>query len=118
MKVDGSVDHDGGILEYSRIKGITIQAWSPFQYGFFQGVFVGHPDFPELNRELEERAEQHGVTPSTIALAWILRHPAGMQGIIGTTKPARVRELSRAAEVKLSRQEWYSLYRAAGNTLP
>lgn len=52
-----SFDHDGGVLEFSRRKGVTIQAWSPFQYGFFEGVFVDNDKFPELNELLEKLAK-------------------------------------------------------------
>lgn len=118
MKNEASYDHDGGILEYSRLKGMTIQAWSPFQYGFFEGVFLGNSKFPQLNGKLDDMAREFGVNASAVALAWILRHPAEMQAIIGTTKAHRVREMGEAAKVELSRQQWYELYRAAGNTLP
>lgn len=113
-----SIDHDGGILEYCRIKDITIQAWSPFQYGFFEGVFIGSEKYPELNAVLDRIAEEKGVTSSAIAIAWILKHPANMQAIVGTTKDWRLNEISRAGDVVLSRPEWYEIYKAAGNRLP
>ena len=109
---------DGGVLEYCRLHDITIQAWSPFQYGFFEGVFIGSEKFPELNRMLGELAEAKGVTNSAIAIAWLLRHPAGMQVVLGTTQAQRVRDIAKAVEVEMSREEWYALYRAAGNELP
>lgn len=118
MQHDPARDLDGSVLEYCRLKDITIQAWSPFQYGFFKGVFVGNEKFPELNAILDRLAEQYNVTPSAIAIAWILRHPAGIQTILGTTKPERVREICKASDVKLTRMEWYELYKAAGNKLP
>ncbi len=77
----GSVDHDGEILEYSRLHEMTIQAWSPYQYGFFEGVFIGNEKFPELNEKLTELADKYQTTPTGIASAWILRHPANMQVI-------------------------------------
>ena len=110
---------DGGILEYSRIHDMTIQAWSPFQYGFFEGVFVGNTEkFPELNARLLELADQYKVTPSGIAAAFINRHPAKMQTILGTMTPSRIIEATEAADIVLTREEWYSLYMAAGNILP
>ena len=118
MKNPPSVDHDGGILSYCQLKGITVQAWSPYQYGFFEGVFVGNKKFPEVNKALDEVAEAHKVSPSAIATAWLLRHPVRMQVILGTTKAARVRDISRAADIMLTRAEWYKLYLAAGNVLP
>lgn len=118
MQDDASVVRDGGVLEYCRLKGVTIQAWSPFQYGFFEGTFIGSPKYPELNQKLEELAAAKGVTSSAIAVAWILRHPAKIQTIVGTTNPARLKEICRASEILLSRPEWYDIYRSAGNRLP
>ena len=118
MKNAASVDHDGGILDYCRLHGITIQPWSPFQYGFFEGAFIGSDKYPALNAVLARLAQGHAVSPSAISIAWLLRHPARMQPIIGTTNPLRVREICEASRVDLSREEWYEIYRAAGNTLP
>lgn len=118
MKVDASIDRDGSILEYCRLKGITIQAWSPFQYGFFEGVFLDNDKFPELNKKIEEIAGKKGVTNSAIAAAWILRHPAKIQTIVGTTSSKRLIDICKASEVQLTREEWYEIYRAAGNKLP
>jgi len=115
---DGAVNRTGGILDYCRLHDITVQPWSPFQYGFFEGVFLGNPKFAALNKKIDEAAARHGVSPITIAMAWILRHPANMQPITGTTKSDRLKECVKAAEVKLSRAEWYEIYLAAGNTLP
>ena len=119
MKNAESVMHDGGILEYSRIKGITIQAWSPMQYGFFEGVYVGNREkFPALNDELDKLSEKYGVSPSAIVVAWILRHPAGIQVITGSMNAKRIEELCKGADVTLTRAEWYGIYRSAGHCLP
>ncbi|WP_205271819.1 aldo/keto reductase family oxidoreductase [Lactococcus taiwanensis] len=118
MSDEGSVVHDNGILEYSRINKMTIQAWSPFQYGFFEGVFVGNEKFPELNKKLEFYAEKYNSTPTGIAVAWINRHPANIQTIIGTMTTSRIKEIAAASDIVLSREEWYDLYMAAGNILP
>ena len=119
MKNSESCMHDGGLLEYSRVKNITIQTWSPFQKGFFKGSFIGDTQaYPQLNRRLEELAEKYGATPTGIAAAWILRHPAQMQLIFGTMNPDRIREICAGADVVLSREDWYSLYLAAGYCLP
>ncbi|HEY9010772.1 MAG TPA: aldo/keto reductase [Devosia sp.] len=117
--LDQSISRDNDILSYSRINKVTLQAWSPFQKGFFDGVFVGDREgYPELNTALDEIAAAHGVTPTGIAVAWITRHPADIQVVLGTTKPERVRESVAGAGVTLSRKEWYRLFRAAGHTLP
>lgn len=118
MKIDPSVDRDGSILEYCRLKDITIQAWSPFQYGFFEGVFLDNDKFPELNKKINEIAEKKGASNSAVAVAWILRHPAKIQTIAGTTNSRRLKDICKASNVELTRQEWYEIYRAAGNELP
>ncbi len=118
MTVPGSFDRDGSILDYCRLNNITIQPWSPFQYGFFEGVFLNNDKFPELNKKIDELAEAKGVSNSAIAIAWILRHPARMQPIVGTTNVKRFKDICRASEVTLTRPEWYEIYRAAGNKLP
>ena len=113
-----SVDHDDGILEFSRLNNMTIQAWSPYQYGFFEGVFIGNDKFPKLNEKLTEMAEKYHTTPTGIASAWILRHPANMQVIIGTMNLQRIEEIAKASDIVLSKEDWYSIYLAAGNDLP
>ncbi len=118
MKNAESIMHDGSFLEYSRIKNITIQAWSPFQYGFFEGNFVDNDKFPKLNEKLAEIGEKYSLTKTGVAAAWILRHPANMQLIAGTMNPVHLAEICKAADVVLSRSEWYEVYRAAGHTLP
>jgi len=118
MKIDPSIDRDGSILDYCRLKEITIQPWSPFQYGFFEGVFLDNDKFPELNQKIDEIALSRGVKNLAIAVAWLLRHPAHMQPVVGTTNPRRVKDICKASDVNLSRQEWYEIYRAAGNKLP
>lgn len=115
---DAALDRDGSVLDYCRLHDITIQPWSPFQHGFFSGVFLNNPEFPELNACLDQLAGQYEVSGTSIALAWLLRHPARMQPIVGTMNPTRLKECVQAAEIHLSREEWYSIYRAAGHTLP
>lgn len=118
MTTKGAVDRDGSVLDYCRFHDITIQTWSPFQYGFFEGVFLNNEKFPELNQILEEIAARYEVTPTTIATAWILRHPAHMQVIAGTMNEKRLEEICKASEITLSREEWYQIYLAAGHILP
>lgn len=118
MQNKPSIVHDSNILEYSRLHDMTIQAWSPFQHGMIEGVFVGNKDFPELNKKLQEIAEKKDVTDSAIAIAWILRHPAKIQPVIGSMNPQRIKDIAKATDVVLTREEWYELYLAAGNDLP
>jgi len=119
MEINPALDRDGGVLEYCRLKGITIQAWSPLQYGVFEGTFIDNEElFASFNEKLKEYADKKGVQKTAIAFAWILRHPAKIQAIAGTTNPGRLKELCKGADVELTREEWYELYRAAGNNLP
>ncbi|WP_056946829.1 aldo/keto reductase [Secundilactobacillus odoratitofui] len=118
MSDAGSVNHDGEIIEYSRLHNMTIQAWSPYQWGAFQGPFIDNPKFPELNKALQSLATAKGVTKNAIATAWILRHPANMQVILGSMNEQHLKESITGADVELTKQEWYDIYMAAGNTLP
>lgn len=118
MTNDSGIDRDGSILDYCRLNDITIQAWSPFQYGFFDGVFLNSDKFPELNKVIDRIALEYHVSNSAIATAWIMRHPAHIQPIVGTTNPQRVKDICQASRVNLTREEWYEIYRAAGNILP
>ena len=118
LTTERSVVRDNGVLDYCRLHDITIQAWSPLQFGMFKGCFVDHPDFPELNKVLEELGEKYGVSKTAVAIAWILRHPAKMQAIAGTMNPDHLRDICAAAGVTLTHQEWYQLYLASGKFLP
>jgi predicted oxidoreductase len=118
MENNPSINRDGSVLEYSRLKDITIQAWSPFQYGFFEGVFLDNPKFPQLNEKINEIAMIKGVENTAIAVKWILRHPAKIQTIVGTTNLERLKAICKASMIELSREEWYAIYLAAGNQLP
>lgn len=118
MRNDAGVNRDGSILEYCRLKDITIQAWSPFQYGFFAGSFLGSDQFPELNRVIDRIAKARNTNNTAVAAAWILRHPAKMQVIAGTTSAKRIQDMADASEIELTREEWYEIYRAAGNKMP
>ncbi|WP_224704444.1 aldo/keto reductase [Devosia aquimaris] len=117
--LDQSISRDNGLLEYSRINKMMLQAWSPFQKGFFDGVFLGdRVNFPELNDAIDALAKKYGVTPTGIAVAWITRHPANIQVVLGTTNPGRVRDSAAGSDVTLTREEWYRLFTTAGHTLP
>lgn len=118
MTNPSSVMHDGSTLEYCRLKNMTIQAWSPFQFGHFEGVFLDNSRFSDLNNKINELAWIKKVSNTAIAAAWILRHPAHMQVITGTTNAQRLSDICKATEVELTREEWYAIYRAGGHTLP
>lgn len=117
--LDQSISRDNGLLDYARLNDITLQAWSPFQKVFFDGVFLGDREaFGPLNDVLDELAAKYGVTPTAIATAWITRHPANIQVVLGTTNPGRVAEAAAGSELPLTREEWYRIFTAAGHTLP
>ncbi len=118
MKNAESVMHDGEVLNYSRIRSMTVQAWSPFQHGFFAGTFVDDERFPTLNAKLDEIAQKYGVTKTGVAAAWILRHPANIQVIAGTMNPVHLQDICAAADIRLTRSEWYEIYTAAGHCVP
>ncbi|MEZ3508009.1 MAG: aldo/keto reductase [Lachnospiraceae bacterium] len=118
MRKEAGIDRDGSVLEYCRMRDITIQTWSSLQYGFFEGTFLNNEKYPELNQVLERIAEENNTTAGAAAIAWILRHPAKMQAVIGTTNAERLGKIAEASRINLTRQEWYEIYCAAGNVLP
>ncbi len=118
MNTSKAVDRDGSVLDYCRLNQMTIQAWSPFQYGLFEGVYLGSEKYPELNQKIDEIACNYGVSNTAIVTAWILRHPANMQMISGTVRESRLKEIAKGADICLTREEWYEIYLAAGNMLP
>ncbi len=115
---DSAVNRDGSILDFCRLHDITIQPWSPFQYGFFEGVFLDNDKFPQLNAKIDEIAAKYGVSNTTITMAWLLRHPAKMQPVTGTMNVQRLKDCAKAADVHITREKWYEIYKAAGNVLP
>ena len=118
MTDDAAIDHGGGLLEYTHRKRMTIQTWSPFQYGTFAGTFINNDQFPELNAMLGTLAQKYKVSKNAIAVAWILRHPAHMQVLLGTMTPAHIIDSAKGSDITLPSQEWYDLYLATGNDLP
>ena len=118
MKNDESVNRDDSTLDFCRLHDITIQAWSPLQFGFIKGHFMGNPDFEGLNRKLEELGAAYGITSTAMAIAWILRHSAKIQPIVGSVNAERMRDIAKAADVTITRKEWYDLYCATGKSLP
>ena len=118
MQDDFAVQRDGSVLDYCRLNDITIQTWSPFQYGMFKGVFLDNPEFPELNEQINKIARKYSVSNTAIAFAWLLRHPARMQPVAGTMNIGRLKDCVKATEIVLTRDEWYAIFLAAGNTLP
>lgn len=113
-----SIEHDDGIVDYCRLKRVTIQAWSPFQIDLSRGLFVNHPDYKELNETIAKLAKNYNVSSEAIVIAWILRHPAQIQAIVGSMNPSRLKAIDKANDIALTREEWYDIYRSAGNKLP
>ncbi len=118
MKEDPAIDKDGGVLDYCRLNDIVIQPWSVVQASWAEGTFLDNKDYQKLNDVMKDLADEYNVTKSAIAIAWLLRHPAGMQPIVGTTSPEHLKESCLACNVDLTRQQWYDLYLASGKTLP
>ncbi|HGI3205259.1 TPA: aldo/keto reductase family oxidoreductase [Streptococcus agalactiae] len=113
-----SIEHDDGIVDYCRLKRVTIQAWSPFQIDLSRGLFVNHPDYKELNETIAKLAKNYNVSSEAIVIAWILHHPAQIQAIVGSMNPSRLKAIDKANDIALTREEWYDIYRSAGNILP
>lgn len=118
MKEAWAQDKDGGVLDYCRLKDITIQPWSVVQASWAEGTFLDNPDYQKLNDVMQALADEYHVTKSAIAVAWLLRHPACMQPIVGTTSPQHLLESVKACDVELTRQQWYDLYLASEKPLP
>lgn len=115
---NNSINRDGSVLDYSRLNKMTIQAWSPIKSGGDGEVFIDNPNFPDINNKLKEIGKRYGLDSSGAAIAWILRHPARIQAIVGTMTPDRLKQYVLAYDVELTREEWYELYRSAGNPVP
>lgn len=118
MDTQWSVDRDGGVLDFCRLNDITIQPWSPFQQGFFGGSFIDSENYPELNKCLAEIGEKYGVSKTAVSMAWLLRHPAKFQPVIGTMNIKRLLDCIKATQIRLSRSEWYKIHLSAGNIRP
>ncbi|MCK3935569.1 aldo/keto reductase family oxidoreductase [Streptococcus suis] len=118
MKDDAATMRDGGLIDYCQLKKITIQAWSPFLIDLQRGIFANHPDYAHLNKTIGEIAERYNVSHETIVVAWILRHPAKIQTVVGSMNPDRLTKIAQASQITLTRPEWYEIYRSAGNILP
>jgi predicted oxidoreductase len=112
------INYDGYLRDYCRLNKITIQPWSPLQQGFIAGTFLGHPEYKELNEKLRTLAEKYGTTDTGIAIAWILRLPEKMQPVVGSINMTRLEEISKAADITLSKEDWYDIYLTAGYKLP
>lgn len=118
MLTEGAIDRDGSVLDYCRLKDITIQAWAPLRYSVMKTAFISDEGFSPLNSKLGELGEKYGVSATTMAVAWLLRHPADMQILAGTMNLDRFNEMCKACQVQLSREDWYQIFKAAGNLLP
>ncbi len=118
MLDDGAVNRDGSVLDYCRLEDITVQAWSPYQYGTFAGTYLDNDQFPELNKKLQQIADCYGITKEAAVMAWILRHPAKIQPILGTMNLQRLKDCLKITEIQLTREQWYEIYLSAGNYLP
>ena len=115
---DQGIVRTGSVLDYCQLKKIEIQAWSPLQYGFFEGTIFSNSKYQPLVQKLESiGAEQHVSAPA-VAIAWIMRHPAHIVPVLGSMNIQHLDELYEAVNVQIDRKTWYELYQLAGNPLP
>lgn len=112
------INYDGYLRDYCRLNGITVQPWSPLQFGFIEGSFLANRKYKGLHKLLLELAEKYGTTDTGMAIAWLLRLPDGMQPIVGSTNHERIKSVSKAADITISREDWYRIYLEAGYRLP
>ena len=118
MSDDESCGRSYGLIEYSMLKDIKLQAWSSVMASWSDGSFIDNPKYDKLNEKLSELANKYNVTKNAIAVSWILRHPANIVPIVGTTSKEHLKEMVKAKDVCLTKEEWYSLYLKAGHLLP
>lgn len=102
---------DGGVLDFCRLNDITIQCWS-IMADSHREQFLDNPKYAKLNEVLDRLATKYGVTKSAIVVAWILRSPAHMMPLAGTTNPEHVAQLTKGADIELTHDEWYEVYLA------
>ncbi|MFC3122281.1 aldo/keto reductase [Agaribacter flavus] len=112
MDINSQVGFPRGTIEYCLPQGIQLQAWASLA----QGIFDPNHTNTEVTREIidtrllvGELAENYNTSPSAIVLAWLMRHPAMIQPVIGTTTPKRLVEAAEAGKILLSRDDWYHL---------
>lgn len=110
-----------GVTEYARLNGVSLQAWSPLARGVLTGGDLSkqNPSVRKTAAMVADLAHQHAVSGEAIVLAWLMRHPAGIQPVLGTSRPDRLRACVESMTVKLSREEWYRLFETArGASMP
>ncbi len=112
------VNYDGYLRDYCRVNGITVQPWSPLQFGFIEGSFLTNEKYKGLHRLLKQLAEKYDTTDTGMAIAWLMRLPDKMQPIVGSTNPERIKAVAEASDITLSREDWYRIYLEAGYRLP
>ncbi len=113
-----AIDHSSGILEYCQLNDIQIQAWSSLMASWEDGTFIDNPKYEKLNQKLQELADEYNVNKNAIAIAWILKHPANIVPIVGTTSIEHLKQICEAQNINISKKQWYDLYLATGHCLP
>jgi predicted oxidoreductase len=116
---------EDGTLDQCLTEGITPMAWSPLAGGRLgdgsRRVLPSQEAYQtaEINRQLDAMAANLGASRTAVALAWLLRHPAGIVPVVGSVDPTRIREAVKADTLRLSREDWYQLLTVArGCRLP
>ena len=120
---DAGYSFPHGTLEYCMSKGIELQAYGSLAQGRYTGARSGDlsPAESATATMLEDLAGVHGTTPESVLLAWLMKHPARISPVVGTTNPARISACADAAAVagKMTRAQWYGLWTTArGSNLP
>ena len=114
----GTASRAAGLLDGCQQRNVRVQAWAPTAGGALSrsDPKQEHADLAALVRKI---AAEHGAPPLAVVIAWLLRHPAGIQPVVGTTKPERIAAACAALDVNLSREDWYALFEAArGRSVP
>ena len=117
MGNDFSINRTSSILDYAKLNNISLQAWSPFQYGNFSGIFLVTDKFSKWNERIDFYANKYKVSAMAIVIAWLLRIP-NVSPVVGTTNSERLIKIAEAKNIKLLHDEWYDIYLAAGHILP
>ncbi len=118
MKVPTAINYDAGTLDYCRLHDVTIQAWSTIRSDLSSDTFIDNPKYPQLNEVLDRLGKKYNVSKVAIVTAWILRHPANIQPVAGTTSIKNMLDTVSAIGITLSRDEWYEIYTAEDKPLP
>ncbi|WP_226665495.1 aldo/keto reductase [Metabacillus litoralis] len=123
QKAGNEMNFADGILEHCRLENVQIQAWSPLANGMYTGRKVENLSEADIKtiELVKQMADEKNTTKEAIVLGWLMRHPAIIQPVIGTTNPERINNCGEAVQIskEMTREEWYSLFTTArGHKMP